>query len=378
MPVNESRLVQEFLSLIQINTPPLHEKPVADRLEAQLKELGFSVTRDNAGEETGGDTGNLLAFRKGEVPGAPILMLNAHMDTVQPTAGLVPRLEDGWIHTSGDTILGADDKAGIAAIMEGVRSLVEDGERIGDLEVIFTISEETGLIGAQHLAFDQVRSPRAYVFDSGPPAGAIVTSAPTQDNLTATFTGKAAHAAVAPETGVNAISAAAHAISRMTLGRRDDRTTCNVGVIEGGTATNIIPDHVRVKAEARSRDPERLERLAQEMTALFHDGANVVGAQVEVVRERKYLGFEIAPDDELVRWAEDAAKTVGADPVIRPGAGGSDANIFNARGIKAVAIGVGYYDPHGVKERIAVADMTRAAEVARALVLRMVQEAGAV
>ncbi|MBW3624208.1 MAG: M20/M25/M40 family metallo-hydrolase [Armatimonadetes bacterium] len=374
MPIQESRLVNDFLELIQINTPPRQEAPVADRLEAQLQALGFETTRDDAGTAIGGNTGNVIAFKKGTVPGAPSIMLNAHMDTVQPTAGLVPVIEDGWIKTSGDTILGADDKAGVAAIMEGVRVLLEAGEAHGDLEIVFSISEETGLLGAKHMDFSKVRSRLAYVFDSGPPAGALVHSAPTHEVFHVTFRGVAAHAAVAPERGVNAILAASKAIARMRLGRLDERTTCNVGVIHGGAATNVVPDTVQVDAEARSRDPETLEQLVREMTAAFEAGAAEVGAEVEIEIDRHYHGSEIPVEDDLVRWAQEAADGVGFVPVIRPGAGGSDANIFNANGLKALVIGVGYYDPHGVNERIEIADMVRAAEMARALVRRVARE----
>ena len=373
MPIQESRLVNDFLELIQINTPPGQEAPVADRLEAELRDLGFETQRDDAGTHIGGNTGNVIAFKRGTVPGAPMIMLNAHMDTVQPTAGLVPRIEDGWIRSSGDTILGADDKAGVAAIMEGVRAIVEEGLDHGDLEIVFSIAEETGLFGARYMDFSKVRSRLAYVFDSGPPAGAIVTSAPTHDVFHVTYRGVASHAAVAPERGVNAILAASKSIARMELGRLDDRTTCNVGVIGGGSATNIVPDVVRVEAEARSRDPETLDRLVREMTAAFEAGAAEVGAEVEIEVDRHYLGYEVPEDDELVRWAQDAGESLGFVPLMRPGAGGSDANIFNANGLKALVLGVGYYDPHGVNERIEITDLVRTAEMAHALVLRVAQ-----
>lgn len=374
MPIQENRLVNDFLELVLINTPTGQEAPVADRLERQLQELGFETTRDDAGTHIGGNTGNVIAFKKGSIPNAPTIMLNAHMDTVRPTEGLEPVIEDGWIRSGGDTILGADDKAGVAAIMEGVRALVEEGHEHGDLEVVFTIAEETGLFGARYLDFSKVRSKLAYVYDSGPPAGAVVTSAPTHDVFHVTFRGVASHAAVAPERGVNAISAAARAIARMRLGRLDDRTTCNVGVISGGSATNVVPDEVKVEAEARSRDPETLDDLVKEMTAAFEAGAAEIGAEVEIEVDRHYLGYEISQDDPLVKWAQEAADTVGFIPVIRPGAGGSDANIFNAKGLKSLVIGVGYYDPHSFDERIEVADMVRAAELAQALVLRVARE----
>jgi tripeptide aminopeptidase len=374
MPINESRLVDDFIDLIRIDAPTLREAPVAERLEAQLRDLGFETSRDDAGIAIGGSCGNLYGFKKGSVSAAPPIMLNAHMDTVQPTANLVPVIEDGWIRTSGDTILGADDRGGIEAILEGVRAVTENDEPHGDLEIVFTISEETGLRGAKNLDFSRIRSSRVFVFDSGPPAGSVLTAAPTHEAIKARFKGKASHAAVAPEQGVNAIAAAARAISRLKLGRLDEKTTSNVGVIRGGQATNIVPEFVEVFAEARSRDPQRLASVVREMTEAFHAGAAEVGAEANVVVDRHYEGYEIAEDDEMIVWAKDAARTLGFEPSLRPGAGGSDANIFNARGLKAIVLGVGYLDPHGVNERIEIKEMVRAAEMARALILRAAQE----
>ncbi len=267
MPVNRERLLEHLVRMLEIDTPPRLESPLADLLEAELKALGFETQRDQAGEALGGDTGNLIAYRQGTVRGAPSLLFNAHMDTVQPTGGAVPVVEPEWIRSAGQSILGADDKAGIAIIMEALRSVADSGGPCGDLEVVFTICEEVGLEGANRLDVGRLRSRTAYVFDSGKPIEEICTSAPTQDDLRVKLRGKASHAGSEPEKGVSAIITAARAIAGMNLGRIDAETTANVGIIQGGKATNIIRQHPQLPrhpfggAGLRVRGDPRSERV---------------------------------------------------------------------------------------------------------------------
>ncbi|HEY3282006.1 MAG TPA: M20/M25/M40 family metallo-hydrolase [Armatimonadota bacterium] len=370
MAIRRERLVEHLLRLLQIDTPPKHECPLADLLEAELRSLGFETRRDDAGADLGGDTGNLIAYRKGEVPQAQSLLLNAHMDTVQPTGGAMPVVEEEWIRSAGQAILGADDKAGIAIIMEALRSLADDGTPCGDLEVVFSICEEIGLEGARRLDTTALRSKVAYVFDSGKPIQEICTAAPTQEDLKVTVLGKASHAGAAPEKGVSAIVAASKAIASMSLGRIDSETTANVGIIHGGQATNIIPDRLELRAEARSRAPEKLQAQVQHMVERFRTCAEEAGATAEVEVERRYSGYRVPDDDPVVQRVMEAMREVGLDPSTRPGGGGSDANIFNKKGVRAVVLGCGYMEIHGVKECVEIADMVKAAEVAAALIRR--------
>lgn len=371
MTINTDRLLGRFLDLVRIDSPPRQEGRIANYLEGALRELGFSVVRDGAGAEVGGETGNLIAFKPGAEREAPCLMLSAHMDTVEATGDLEPLVEDGVVRSRGETILGADDKAGVAAILEAVQCLNESGVACGDLEVVISICEEVGLLGARYLDFNRVRSRLAYVLDSGAPVGAIVVAAPSQDRIEARFHGRAAHAGGCPEQGINAIRAAAMAIAKINQGRIDFETTANVGAIHGGQVTNVVPDYVEVKAEARSRDRAKLDAQTRHLVDCFEQGAAEAGATVDVRVERLYESFRIAPDDPLVRWAQAATEASGLEAVAKDAGGGSDANIFNAHGLPSVVLGVGYQEIHSHKEWIAVSDLAKAAERTARLVAQV-------
>ncbi|HHX40696.1 MAG TPA: M20/M25/M40 family metallo-hydrolase [Armatimonadetes bacterium] len=364
--IDQWRVRETFLRLLRMNTPSGQEGPVADFLEAELRALGFETWRDGAGKAIGGETGNLLARRPGSAPEAPTVLLNAHMDTVAPTEALeIVEEPDGVIRSSGTTILGADDKAGLTAILEGVRAAVAEGFPMPTVEIAFTIAEETGLRGARHLDYSSLTATQGYAFDGGKPVGGIVVAAPSQDNVTAVVHGVAAHAGAAPEKGVSAIRIAAEAISRMPLGRIDAETTANIGVIQGGHATNIVPDRVECRGEARSHDDEKLTRQTRAMTDAFNEAAAAAGGRAEVRVERVYSHFGFTENDPLVRRAVSAASRAGiAEVVTRPGGGGSDANIFNTHGIATVVVGLGYDNVHANNEYMSLADLTTAARVA--------------
>jgi len=234
--------------------------------------------------------------------------------------------------------------------------------------VIFTISEETGLFGAKHLDPKLIASNCVYVFDVGKPVAGITVSAPFQDNITAVFHGKASHAGAEPENGINAILAASRAISMMKLGRVDEETTANVGVITGGKATNIVPEYCKIKCEARSRDGAKLAAQTQSMVEAIHEGAADVGAEVMIDIARSYDGYRLQREDSTVALAVEAARRTGIEPELGAGGGGSDANVFNAAGIPAVPIGIGYEHPHSTDELLPVADFVKCAEMAVSLV----------
>ncbi|MGQ9523573.1 MAG: M20/M25/M40 family metallo-hydrolase [Armatimonadota bacterium] len=368
MPINRERMLNQFLDLLRIDSPPLKEGRVAEYVLRELERMGFSCVVDDAAAKLGGETGNVIAYNAGRVQ-SQCLMLSAHMDTVQPTGGAEPLVEDGIVRSSGETILGADDKAAIAVILETLKALDEDGAARGPVEVVLSVAEEVGLRGARAMDLSLLRSKFGYVLDSGKPAGGLITSAPSHDLLTVRIRGKAAHAGAQPEAGVSAIQAAALAIAKMRLGRIDDETTANVGTIQGGQATNIIPDFVEVRAEARSRNADKLQAQVQHMLGCFHEGAAAVGASVDAVVERAYVTYHVPDSDSLVQWALEAGRHVGLAPTTKPGGGGSDANVFNANGIRTVVLGVGYEDVHSTSERIAVDDMVKTAEMLYELVL---------
>ncbi len=267
--VNQERLVETFLELVRQNTPPRQEKAASEIGFRLLSDLGFHCEYDDAGEKVGGDVGNLIAFKQGTVSGAPPIFFSSHFDTVEPTPGLEPIFDGDIIKSDGKTILGADDKSGLAPIFEAMRILDEQNIPHGDIQLLLTICEEIGLVGAMHMDPQRIKAQFGYVLDAGPPVGSLVYSAPTQDIFEVWIHGKPAHAGAQPEDGVSAILVAARAIARMKLGRIDPETTANVGIISGGTATNIIPAECYLKCEARSRNQAKLDKSARAYDRLF-------------------------------------------------------------------------------------------------------------
>ena len=256
--INRERILTEFFELVRTDSPTKSERFIANMLKNRLQDLGMSVTEDNAGEVIGGDCGNVLAYLKGTLPMAPIVLFSAHMDTVQPCLNIEPVLNDGLITSAGPTILGADDKSGIVPILEALRTVQEQAIPHGDIQVIFSVAEEGGLNGSKNIDKTQLKADFGFVLDSGGKPGEIILEAPGQDRINVTINGKAAHAGVEPENGISAIVVAAQAISRLQTGRIDDETTSNIGTIQGGRATNIVADRVEVTCETRSRNLGKL------------------------------------------------------------------------------------------------------------------------
>lgn len=366
--INKDRLLTEFVQMLEINSPARREGQMAELVAGKLREIGCEVRGDNAGELLGGQTGNIVATLPATARAGTKLLLCAHMDTVAPTEGIRVIQENGIIRQEGAAVLGADDKGGIAAILEGMRSVVESGEPHGQVQALILICEEVGLLGSKHLDMGMIDSELGYVFDSGQPVGHLVSSAPTHDSLVISFRGVAAHAGVCPEEGVSAIAAAASAISRMKLGRVDAETTANAGVISGGTARNVVPEMCEVRAEARSRDIGKLDRQVQEMKDACEQAAAEVGASVSVEVTREYRGYKHAEGAPLVQFALRAAASLGFRPDLLAHGGGSDCNILNENGLPTAVVGVGYEKIHTAEEYIEVENLVRSAELAAALV----------
>jgi len=346
------RLLDTFRALTHINSPSGAEEPLARYLLPVLEDLAFTVDQDEAG--------NLIAKAPGV--GEPFLLC-AHMDTVEPTEGIVVLETDGVFHTDGSTILGADDKAGIAVILEAIRR----AERRPPLDVVFTVHEEGGLHGAKALDLKRLRARQGLVLDSGGPIGTLVTGAPSQVKVTASIHGVAAHAGGSPEKGVNAIVLAAQAIARMTLGRIDGETTANIGVIRGGQATNIVPDLVEVWGEARSHDEAKLSAQAESMKRALEETAAAGGGRAEVEITDSYHRFRIPADDLLVQTFSRVAEGAGFPPTTVRGGGGSDANIFNAKGLTCANMSMGMANSHGKDEYVRAEDMEQGTVLLTAL-----------
>lgn len=354
--VDPGRVVESFLELVRIDSVSGKERKVADLLKNKLSVLGLEVREDNAGREIGSDTGNII----GKLPGngrGPVLLFCAHMDTVEPGRGVKPLLENGVIKSSGDTVLGADDKAAIAAILEALRVVRGQNIEHGGLEVVLTIWEEGGLFGSKNLNYDLIDAQNGFVLDSDGPPGTIITRAASQDRIGATITGKAAHSGISPEDGVNAIQVASHAIAKMKLGRIDHETTGNIGIVSGGKAINIVPDSVNIQGEARSLDGRKLKVQTAHMCRSIREAASKFGARADIAVETVYREFNLDEDALPVRIAFKAAENLGLNPRLDRTAGGSDANIFNHRGIATVVLGIGMQKVHTTEEYISIAHL---------------------
>ncbi|MGB9803301.1 M20/M25/M40 family metallo-hydrolase [Desulfofundulus sp.] len=354
--INQDRILAEFLELVQVDSVSGHERALADLLASRLKELGLDVYEDGAGAVTGGEAGNLIATLPARGPERPLLLV-AHMDTVEPGRGVRPVVENGVVRSAGDTILGGDDKAGIVTILEVLRVIKEDQLVHGGLEVVFTIGEESGLLGAKHLDHTRLRSSTGYVLDCDGPAGTIVMQAPAQDKIEAVVRGRAAHAGINPEDGVNAIAVAAHAVARMNLGRIDEETTANIGVISGGKATNIVPDFCRLEGETRSLTGHKCRAQTAAMVEVLETTAARFGARVEVTTQTLYHEFKLDESHPAIVVAQKAAENLGLVSRLVKTGGGSDANIFNARGITCVNLGIGMQKVHTTEEFIRIDDL---------------------
>ena len=366
--VDKDRVYATFLELLRINSPSRKERGVADYVKSRLGETGFEVEEDDSGTRIGGTAGNVIALKKGTKAGARAIFLCCHMDTVEPTDKLKITTENGIVRSDGSTILGADNKAGIAAVLEGVGAFLRTGLPRGDVQVLFDVAEEVGLLGAKSMDRAKIKGELGYVLDTGAPVAGIVVSAPSHESIRVEIEGRAAHAGLEPEKGVSAIVAASNAISKMKLGRIDFETTANVGVIEGGKARNIVPDRCSIKCEARSRNEEKLVRQVEHMRRTFEEEASTIGARANVETTREYSAFRFTKDDEVVKLAAEAARRIGIEPELQDGGGGSDANVFNAAGIPSVVLGVGYHDPHTPAESIAVDDLVKAAALVASLI----------
>jgi len=327
------------------------------------------VIVDNAGKKTGGDTGNLIGRIKGNTD-VPPLLLNAHMDTVEPGRGIDPVLADGVFTSKGDTILGADDKSAIAIILEALTILKENNLACGPLEVVLTVCEEIGLMGAKHLDFSQITAMYGFALDATDTQG-VVTRAPSANRLEFLVRGKEAHAGAAPEKGVNAIQVASRAIADLELGRIDEETTCNIGVIQGGLAINIIPNLVKVKGEVRSHNAEKLEHVTQTIVAAFEKAiaeskTKVNGSElpaVDALVNHDFTLTHIAEDHPVVTLAARAARNLGRDMVCKTTGGGADANVFFEKGIVTGVLGTGMQNMHTINESVKLDDMVAAVEL---------------
>ncbi len=374
--INKERIRKEFLELIQIRCSPHDEREIGDLLTKRLQELGGTVKEDQAGEKLGGNCGNLVADfpATAGMEKVPTVMLTAHMDCVEPCAGIHPIIENGIIRSDGTTILGSDDKAGVTAILETLRQLREQGLPHGPLQVVFTISEENGVHGSQNLDSSLLHADMGFTLDTHGHPGVMSYKAPGKNQIHIHIAGKAAHAGVEPEKGINAIVAAGTLLADAPQGRIDVETTCNVGRIAGGSATNVVADSCDVYYESRSRDKKKLEEITQRIVDHFKRGEKTTGCHITAEVSPDYGPYEIPQDAPAIEVASRAAKKLGFPLELEESGGGSDANHFNTYGVPTVVLGVGMTNCHTKEEYIEEKDLYDSAEWALAIVLEAAKE----
>jgi tripeptide aminopeptidase len=363
--VERRRLNETFARLCAIPSPFGHERACAEAVARELRTMGIDVEEDGAAADAGAECGNLLARIPGR--GERTILLCAHLDTVPEDGAIEPLIVDGGWESAGETILGADNKAAVAVLLEVARRCAIEGSPV-NLELLFTVCEEVGLAGA--LAFDvkTLNADWGYVFDHASPIGEIVVASPTHYRFHADFRGKAAHAGLRPEDGRSAIEAAARAISAMRLGRIDADTTANVARVEGGQSggTNIVAEHCRIVGETRSLDTAKAEAMIAELIEHIHDAANTprCSCDVDVTTEKLFDGYRHATNAPAVLAAERALLACGYKPVRRSTGGGSDANAFESGGLHCTNLANGTEYNHEHRERVSIAALEGMLDVA--------------
>ncbi len=363
------RLNETFAALCRIESPTGRERACADRVRTELEAVGLRVDEDGAGPLVGADAGNLFVRIPGR--GSESIMFGAHMDTVPPLAPIEPVRENGGWRNANEAILGADNKAAVAVLLAVARRLAHQPAECG-VELLFTVSEETGLHGAKAFDVTRLQSRSGYVFDHATPIGEIIVASPTYQRVEAQFRGQAAHAGLRPETGRSAVLAAARAVAGMHLGRIDRETTANVGTISGGTATNVVPERCTIEAEVRGLDDGRVEAVLTEMIDRCNEAANATEVDLDVIVTQMFKGYRKRSRSPEIELAERALGACGYEPRQIVTGGGSDANAFEAKGFTCTNLADGSERNHEPGERISTDALEGLLEVALALV----EEAG--
>lgn len=367
--MDQDRLHATFLDLVQIDAPSLHEAAVAAYSKRAFEEAGCSVIVDDTAAVTGSDTGNVIATLPGTCSGKVFYV--AHMDCVQPCCGVKPVVRDGQVTSDGTTVLGSDDKVGVAAIIEMIRTLSTSSRLHPTVVALLTVGEEVGLRGSRAIDAGLFDGEPCLVLDSHDAPGTIAIGAPAYYSFTARFEGRAAHAGVAPEQGVSAIEMAASAISAMELGRLDEHTTANIGTVTGGSANNVVADSCTITGECRSIERERLEEVRQAIDEAMTMAADVHGGQVESDWDFEYDGFSLDEDDKNVQLLERAALDCGLETGTTISGGATDANVLGSKGCVPLVMGTGMADFHTTSEHIAIRDIEDTCRLAIAVAYRL-------
>lgn len=361
--VNRDRIIEKFVEYVKISSESRNEIKFQEKLINELKELGFDVFLDESIKVKSGSNASNIIARYTHDESDDYIMLSAHMDAVTPGNNIKPIVEGDIIRSDASTILGGDDKGGVLAIMEGVRSLKENKLLMHNIEIVFTICEEVGLLGSKYLNYDIIKSKKAIVFDSSGEPGSIIVTGPGQNKIDFRVIGKTAHAGICPEEGISAIQIASEAICNMNLLRIDEETTANIGMISGGSATNIVCDHVIVNCEARSISIEKLEIQTKNMVEAMEKACSKYGGKLECEVTRSYNPLKVDIESELIKEVSKAMEIVDMKPVLKTSGGGSDTNNYFENGIEAINLAVGMTNVHTKDECIKISDLVKMTEL---------------
>ncbi|MDR0477422.1 MAG: M20/M25/M40 family metallo-hydrolase [Desulfobulbaceae bacterium] len=377
--VDRERLAATFIKLCEIASPSRHERVIADHLKKLFTELGaVSVEEDDSATATGSNSGNLLIRFLGNQPGRDGFFFSCHMDTVEPGERVRVRRENDLFTSVGDTILGGDDKSGIAAVIETMRLLRQTKASHPDIEIVITTCEELGLLGAKSFDTRCLRGKYGYALDSSG-IDRVIVGAPAANKFSITITGASAHAGLQPEMGINAIAVAAKAISQIRLGRLDAESTANFGVIQGGVATNIVPESVVIDGEVRSHNQEKLARHSDEISRIFHEtiaswpetmtenGPRRPAVTIDLMAE--YPAMRLAADSPVIRRIQTAGEALGKNLEFIVAGGGSDANIFNGHGLPTAIVATGMDLVHTTSERLRLGDLVELTQLLFAIAI---------
>ncbi len=360
-------LADLFLDAIRVNATSLAEQPMAQFVRKALQGTSVRILEDGTGALINGDCGNLICVPAGFDPARPSIALFAHLDTPRPTEGVRPVVTDARIASDGTTILGVDNRAGTSVLLHTLRELPVSGSPANFI-VVFTVGEEIGMLGSKHVDLTPYNVRMGFVFDCSRRPGTFIRSAVGCSLYTATFVGRASHAGVAPEKGVNAIQMAAKALSRISMGRHSPTMTSNVGTIKGGTATNVVPDSCVMEGEVREFDPRIIQDHLNTLHATYRAAAEEAGGTVQFDSVVDFSPFRLDDSSDVYRYTESVLRAVGLASEPIDYLGGSDANALNAKGIPSVNLGIGAQNPHGNDEFILLEDLHKSAELASALV----------
>lgn len=369
MGINQVRLIDEFTKLVAVDSPSFKERQMGDYVKGRLRSLGLIVIEDDAGDKIGGDCGNIYGYLRGDTDRKPILFC-AHLDTVEPSMGKTVVLEaDGTIRSGGNTVLGADDLTGVAAILEALTVIVENRLRHGPVEVLFTVAEEAYCKGSAVFDFSKILSEEVYVLDMAGPVGTAAYMAPSILAFTATIHGKSSHAGFAPQKGIHAIAAASDAVSMMVMGHVDEETTMNIGMISGGLATNIVPDRCVVKGEVRSLSHEKAKKQIELVNRQFERSAAAVKASLEFTVTTASVAYETPLEHPVVTRFENACDTLALPVSLVKTFGGSDNNIIAQHGLKGIVLANAMNRVHSCDEFTTIGELSATAELTLALML---------